>query len=640
MSFLAPLFLSLALLAGVPVLVHFLRRRIKRRVDFPAVRYLQRMEREHSRDRKLRNRLLLLVRVLIVLAIALAAARPVARLSGSGHSPIAVALIVDNSMSSGAVVEGRRQLDRIRESADALLSRLNAADQAWLISAEGKVTGGSGEVLRQALAAMEPVGGSGDIAAAVRRGIGLVRGAASHAPAVAVAIDGLANALHIDPASVVEAANVPVVILVPDTILRSNGAIVSAVPEPVRWVPSGSLTFGFAGNSTADYRVELDGRTVSRGTVGGGTMLEPGRVTLRLSSQGSGWVRGVVESAPDDLRADDSRFFAVQLAPPPVIAADKSAGVFLSAAVATLVDERRLGSATTGVSAAAVSRTSVVVAGADAAALRLPAFITAPADPIHIGEANRNLSRSGIPWRFGAIARDAVSARAWSAADTTAFTGGGAIDGARVHLRYPLQYAGAEGSVQPVDTIAMAGGTPWIVAGSDYVIVGSPIDHEATELPLRAGFVPWLLHALSQRLGGEGTVAEVISGGTVTGFAGADSIEAADSTVSAWYPGSSSAPQEPGVYYLRSGQKHVGTLVVNVDARESDITAADSAVISSGFEGSAISIRRSGNAWQSQVLAAAEGRSLTIPLIVVALLLIALESVLARSTAAVSRENQ
>ncbi|MFN9797090.1 MAG: BatA domain-containing protein, partial [Gemmatimonas sp.] len=46
MAFLAPAFLALGLLAGVPLLVHLLRRRVGRVIDFPAVRYLERMEQE------------------------------------------------------------------------------------------------------------------------------------------------------------------------------------------------------------------------------------------------------------------------------------------------------------------------------------------------------------------------------------------------------------------------------------------------------------------------------------------------------------------------------------------------------------------------------------------------------------------
>ena len=49
MSFLAPLWLLAGAAAAVPLLLHLLRRRIGARIEFPAVRYLLRAEREHSR---------------------------------------------------------------------------------------------------------------------------------------------------------------------------------------------------------------------------------------------------------------------------------------------------------------------------------------------------------------------------------------------------------------------------------------------------------------------------------------------------------------------------------------------------------------------------------------------------------------
>ncbi|HEY4130242.1 MAG TPA: BatA domain-containing protein, partial [Gemmatimonadaceae bacterium] len=101
MSFLAPWFLALAGAVAVPLLIHLMRRRIGARIEFPAARYLARAEREHSRTLRIRNLLLMLLRVLAILAIAIAAARPVARWIGSGHAPTALAIVVDNSMSSG-----------------------------------------------------------------------------------------------------------------------------------------------------------------------------------------------------------------------------------------------------------------------------------------------------------------------------------------------------------------------------------------------------------------------------------------------------------------------------------------------------------------------------------------------------------
>ena len=96
MSFLTPWALLLTALAGVPLLLHLLRRRTGVRVDFPAVRYLLRAEREHAREVRLRNLLLMVVRVGIVLAVAFAVARPVGPLPGFGHPPTALAIVIDN----------------------------------------------------------------------------------------------------------------------------------------------------------------------------------------------------------------------------------------------------------------------------------------------------------------------------------------------------------------------------------------------------------------------------------------------------------------------------------------------------------------------------------------------------------------
>ena len=76
MSFLAPWALLLSAAAAVPLLLHLLRRRTGTRVEFPAVRYLLRAEKEHAREVRLRNIVLMLLRVAIVLAIAFAMARP------------------------------------------------------------------------------------------------------------------------------------------------------------------------------------------------------------------------------------------------------------------------------------------------------------------------------------------------------------------------------------------------------------------------------------------------------------------------------------------------------------------------------------------------------------------------------------
>jgi hypothetical protein len=76
MAFLNPIFLIGALAAGLPILVHLVRRTRAQKVQFPSLMFLRRIEQKTVRKRKLRNLLLLIMRCLALLLLALAFARP------------------------------------------------------------------------------------------------------------------------------------------------------------------------------------------------------------------------------------------------------------------------------------------------------------------------------------------------------------------------------------------------------------------------------------------------------------------------------------------------------------------------------------------------------------------------------------
>jgi len=646
MAFLAPLFLGLAVLAGVPLAVHLLRRRVSRRVDFPAVRYLMRMEQEHSRELKLRHRLLLILRVLAVIALALAAARPMAEFAGIGHAPLSMALLVDNSMSSTAVRDGRAVLDDLRADALVLVKTLTPEDRAWIVTADGRVSGGSSTALAQVLTDLKPLGGRGDLAAATRRAVALARSGAPRAPVVAMLSDGQKNAFDVSGDSAIVAGNVPVVALVRPRAALRNHAVLLAEASPARWTPAGAVQFAVASPEPTPWRITLDGRTVARGTSDIGTLGSPSRAAPRLSSASTGWVRGSLELDADELRGDDTRWFAVRVAPPPSVAARFEAGQFLTAALATLVEEKRLGRGTEGQSGV------VTVAGADAAGLKGPVFLTAPTDPLRIGEANRTLTRLGIPWRFGALARGLVLARATdvrpvagsgrasapaAAGQVPANTAANALDGAAVRVRFPLVHSpGSAGPAAHTDTLATAGGGAWAVAGADYVLLGSPLDPDATDLPLRAGFVPWLLESLSRRLGDDGQVVNAHPGEFVSGLEGISALERPDGSLVPLSGDRLTVPNEAGVYLLRRQASRVGALVVNPEPEESDV--GQGAVQDSPFlgrvSGRSISTTSTPDAWRTQIFKQAAGRSLMPLLLALALVALLLEAWFSRSTAA------
>ncbi|HWO88984.1 MAG TPA: BatA domain-containing protein, partial [Gemmatimonadales bacterium] len=177
MFFLSPLALLGLAAALVPPLLHLFQRRRPPDVVFPAVRYLRQTTREAQRSIRLKHLLLMLLRVVAVVLLVLAAARPVVRSSGRGlHEPTAVALIVDNSLSSAAVVGGTRVLDELKARANETLGDAAAGDALWLVGADGIARRGSAAELRRAVGALEPDARRLDLAAAIRSAARLVRG--------------------------------------------------------------------------------------------------------------------------------------------------------------------------------------------------------------------------------------------------------------------------------------------------------------------------------------------------------------------------------------------------------------------------------------------------------------------------------
>ena len=533
MSFLAPIWLALAAAVAVPLFLHLLRRRIEIRREFPAARYLLRAEKENVRRLKLRNLLLMLLRTLTLLFLALAAARPIGALLGSGHVPTALAVVVDNTMSSGAIVDGSPLLSRIKQAARTVVESATGSDQAWVVTADGTVSGGARGAVLEAIDRIEPLGGRADLAGAVTQAAGLARAARLPTSTVVVLTDGQSSQWPGD----LSLGRVRVVAWAPSGAAPFNRAVTMAEPRPSRWSPRGTLVVGASGADSVTFRVTLGGRTVARGLLRGND-----EQVVRLEPAERGWLAGTVDLAPDELRGDDERHFAVWVGDAPAVTVLPGAGPFVREAVDALVQSTL------------VTRGSVTEVGGADEASRLPALLIAPSDPVRLGAANRNLERLGIPWRLGDVRRDETVAR------------GADLDGTPVRLRYPLR--AATGRSSATDTLATASGEPWIVAGPDYVLLASPLSAEATGLPIRAAFLPWLSNVLSQRLTTEGAnLIRADPGGPVRLPAGVTSFEGDSVTVAV--SAESTAPARAGVYFLRRGEDRVGALVVNPEREES-----------------------------------------------------------------------
>lgn len=492
MTFLHPLALLGLAAAAIPALLHLLHRRVPPEVEFPPLRYLSEAERQSARRLKLRHLLLLALRTAIIVTIVLAAARPLvpARAGGgSTHRPTALAVILDNSPSAGAVADGRPVLDRLRVAAHTSVARSTAQDRVWLVLADGVLRGGSREELLATLDSVVPGGVRLDLTRAVERAARLVDAEPLAAREVHVLSDLQRTALGEGTAAVPN--DVRVLALAPLARAPSSRGLVAArVSEGAVVATVG----GAAGSGTLPVSLRIGGRDVAR------ALAEPGAtVSLPLPPLPPGWWSGEVALEPDELRADDVRALAWRVAPPARVAAGPDAGPFLGVALAVLQEARRVGVGT-----------EVTVSDHPAAGATI---VLPPADPAWLGPTNRALGARGVPWRFGAPGTPGPAASQDVAM----------VMGASVVRRYRLVEASGGGG----EVLATVNGEPWLVRAADVVLLGSRLDTAWTGLVTTPGFVPFVDALVNRVARGELATTEA-EGGPRVAFQvrGADTVGA------------------------------------------------------------------------------------------------------------------
>ena len=600
MNFLAPIFLVFIAAAAVPLLVHLLRRRMDVRVDFPAARYLARAERENSRRLRLRNLLLMLLRVAAVIFIAAAAARPVGKLAGTGHAPTALAFVLDNTLSTSAIRDGRAVLEHLKDAARTAIAAASPSDQLWLITADGQVTGGNAGTLQAALDRVQPLAGAGAPREAIVRAAAMLGASPLGERRLGVLTDGQATSWT--EITEVGLPDTPVMLLAPRFAPTANRAVTFAEARPARWTPRGEVVARVTSEDSTSYRVLLGERTLARGTASPGE-----EILVRAAPPERGWLAGTVELQPDELRGDDVRHFAVSVGQAPGVRIGPGAGPFVRSAVDALVEGDRV-----------VSGDALSIVAADELTV-LPALIVPPSDPVRLGAANRALERAGVPWRFGALRSGASAVRAvhetgWDSARVTAMS------------RYVLEAR----RVESADTLATAGGEPWIVSGDRYVLIASPLDPSATDLPIRAIFVPWLASTLTQRLaGGGGRLIESVPSATIRRPSWADALDGAQGQRTTLSASTFIAPAQSGVFFLLRGGERAGALVVNGDPSESDLARLDDTALRGRIRSDDVSVIDDAGRWSRMLFGAADRRPLAIPFLITAIVALLAESVLA-----------
>jgi hypothetical protein len=575
----------------------------------------------------------MLTRVAILLLLVGAGARLIFAGLGGAHPPTAVAIVIDNSMSSGLVLGERRVLDDLKSRARQTLAAASDEDRFWVIRAGEPwlpaIAGGVPEAVA-AIDATEVSSGAGDLTAALERAaelLGTVGGVNIEEREIHLLSDLQRTAFEVPGNG--PAGDIPVIawsaaeerpgenhalteVLVGGGLPPLEGqrteVTVSALEAPddtTRWT----------------VRLVVDGRVRGAGTVSAGA-----QTTIALPATALGWVEGYVEADPDDLGMDDRRHFAFRARRAPALALGGTQGVFISEAVAVLESSGRLRSTAPRDAELLVSQDgeSLDARGPATAALVIP-----PQDPTLLPAVNRRLADAAIPWRYepSTAAGEAELGRASSGESLPE-----PLRGIRVSGGYDL--------VGPADAPttrvrAEVSGRPWAVEGTTpdgrrYLLVGSPLTPAATTLPVSTGMVRFVDWAASDWTGS----------GSTQGFEAGAYVPAPVDATHVRFPSGRQVEidatrtvrgtSESGTYAFVAADTVVARVALNPPATESrlDVLERRDFETAIGAEVDAVS---EADAWPRAVFRTRVGGEAWWPILLAAALLLIAESLLATS---------
>ncbi|HET9465698.1 MAG TPA: BatA and WFA domain-containing protein [Gemmatimonadales bacterium] len=538
-GFLHPWILVGLVAAAIPILLHLLARREPPTVVFPAVRYLVTTTREHQRRLKLQNWLLLLLRTLLIATLVLAAAGPTVPLSGvPGHAPSALVLIVDNSPSSGAMAGGSPQLAQLVTAGRRVMARATPEDAVWLITADGIPRRGNRTTLGELLDSLTVSPRRMDLGASIALA-GEVLETELRPGEIVLLTDLQASALS--PA----APTVPLLVGRPGTPPPANTGIGQIETGTQPWSSDGGrISVVLVGDSGAAVPVSARlGDRPGRQALGrvGGT------VALTLPGAPAGWWTLTTALDPDEFRLDDTRVVVVRVAPVARVKWD-STSRFVAAASEVLASNGR------------IRPGQEVTLGRLA---RGASVVQPPEDAAELGALNRALAARGVGWSFGNLFT------------TMAFSDSGpVVPRQRVTRRYALQSSGSGRT----GILATVNGAPWIVRDGNVILLGSRLDPGWTDLPVSAGFMPFMDVLLNRLARGEAALGQGAPGDPVPL---PDLVTGVRRDEHDWRVegGGLFQPPDPGVYYLLAGRDTVGAISVNPDPRESRLTRASDAQV-------------------------------------------------------------
>lgn len=597
MSFLYPVLATAALTVLVPILLHLFRRRDLKRIEFPAVRYLRRAEERHAQRLKIRHVLLLVTRVIMVLLLALLAAGLLAGRGGPGdHDPTAVAIVIDNSLSSSRPLEQQTLLDSYIDRVATTLDWFGSRDRLAIFdtgSDEALPFAGDIGAARGYVRSLRPsatLADLGDLLARSAAWLGshpemareihlftdLQAVSVSRPPleAAPVPADSDAAVRPDEVGSPPPGAGIVVVVQTPVVEPEANGSLGPPLPEsdpPHSGVPTRIATeltwFGPAPpDDPVVVRLVVDERVVAAAEARVGQS-----ALLTLPPQESGYLQGHVELDGMGMAADDRRYFTWFIRQPPGVALTREPGTFLDHALSTLEDAGRL----VRVEPPRADAWIAVNGETPESALSVdhPLVLLPPQDPLELPRLNRRLAAMGIAWRLEPDPEVGAS----RISEAPAFP---VLVGLRVQRAYRLISTGPgddRGALARLED-----GRTWLVGGTArggqrYLLTASALTPDASDLPVSAAMVPFLDALIADALGSGGGATLNREGTTrVRVPERGRSVVLPDGVMEPVEGGGWFEAREPGNYRFlgRDPAGTLGAFSINAPAAESDLRVA------------------------------------------------------------------
>jgi hypothetical protein len=340
MGFVTPALLAGALLIGVPIVLHLVMRREVRQLMFPALRFVQQRKAVNQHRLQLRQLLLLALRCAVICLLAFALARPTLRgsgVAGQEDSPIAAALVFDNSLRMTYLHENQTRLEKARELAVWLLEQLPSDAPVTVIDRASRQSGreavkGAAELRIERLDASSVVR---PLESALRDAVDWLKLQTDHRGEVFVftdlaVADWSEDALAAFQARLDELPGTSVYII--DVgVERPRNFALGALKISSQQLSPGSLLqidtdLTAVGDAAAQqeltvelHTIDSSGSTQNRGqqVVSAGANGDAAPVEFSLSGLPLGTHQGLLRIAGDDpLRCDDVRYFTVDVREP------------------------------------------------------------------------------------------------------------------------------------------------------------------------------------------------------------------------------------------------------------------------------------------------------------------------------------